>query len=249
MHLAGRDYWLGTLDGMPVVAVLSGIGKVAAAMTTAVLLQRFDIGAVLFTGTAGTLDRSLAVGDVVVADSLLQHDMDASPLFPRYQVPLIGLSRFIPDPVLTPAFSSAAGDFLRALAMPQRGDSDLVAPATLSAFGIRAPKVHRGLIVSGDRFVASAEAREQLRAALPAALAVEMEGAAVAQVCHAFEAPYAVMRVISDAADDDAGMDFTAFVEEAACLFTLGTVRRCVARLRLAAPWTAACGRGSAQVR
>ncbi len=87
-RVAGRDFHFGSIDGRPVVLVLSGIGKVAAAATTALLLDRFEVDALLFTGVAGGLGRGVAVGDVVLARELLQHDLDASPIFPRYEVPL-----------------------------------------------------------------------------------------------------------------------------------------------------------------
>jgi adenosylhomocysteine nucleosidase len=91
----GREFWTGTLAGAPVVLVLSRIGKVAAATTVSTLLCSFDdVSRVVFTGAAGGLAQGVQVGDVVVADALLQHDMDASPLFPRYEVPLYGRSRF-----------------------------------------------------------------------------------------------------------------------------------------------------------
>jgi nucleoside phosphorylase len=84
---AGRKFWIGHLDGHEVVAVLSGVGKVAAATTATLLAGEFGVERAIFTGTAGGLHPEARVGDVVVADALLQHDMDASPLFPRHEVP------------------------------------------------------------------------------------------------------------------------------------------------------------------
>ena len=218
---------------MPVVAVLSGIGKVAAAMTTTLLLQQFGVSRVVFTGTAGALSDGLRVGDVVVADGLLQHDMDASPLFPRYEIPLLGTACFRPDPALSSILLAAAAALVRDLHVPT---PDGIDAATLRKFGIHDPRVHRGLVVSGDRFIASREERARLRNAIPAAMAVEMEGAALAQVCHAFGAAFAVLRVISDSASDAAQVDFDAFIEEAARRYTLAAVRHCVAALRMASP-------------
>ena len=100
--LAGREFWLGHLDGQDVVVVLSRIGKVAAAMTATLLVHEFGAERAIFTGTAGGLHESARVGDVVVADALLQHDMDASPLFPRHEVPLYGTDRFAADASLRP---------------------------------------------------------------------------------------------------------------------------------------------------
>ncbi|WP_374673977.1 5'-methylthioadenosine/adenosylhomocysteine nucleosidase [Ideonella sp.] len=201
--LAGRTFWRGTLAGQPVLAVLSGIGKVAAALTTTLLVSHFGAARVLFVGVAGGIGAGVQVGDIVVADALLQHDMDASPLFPRHEVPLTGLSRFPADAGFTDAVQRAS-------------IATLQAHQEVAAFVGRTPRVHRGLVLSGDRFVATAAEGTALRERLPDALAVEMEGAAVAQVCHAFGVPLAVVRSISDRADDAAHLDFPAFLRQVA---------------------------------
>ncbi|MBX3622188.1 MAG: 5'-methylthioadenosine/S-adenosylhomocysteine nucleosidase, partial [Rhizobacter sp.] len=105
---AGREFWVGHLEGHEVVVVLSGIGKVAAATTATLLLAEFAVERIVFTGTAGGLAPGVQVGDVVVADALLQHDMDASPLFPRYEVPLYGRARFATDATMSQALAEAA---------------------------------------------------------------------------------------------------------------------------------------------
>jgi len=189
---AGRDFWIGHLHGQDVVAVLSRIGKVAAATTAAVLVERFEVDRIVFTGVAGGLAPGVNVGDVVVADSFMQHDLDASPIFPRYEVPLYGTSRFATDPALSERLAAAARS-----ALPQAS-------------------LHRGLMVSGDRFVSTTQESRALQAALPDALAVEMEGAAFAQVCHDFAVPFAAVRTISDRADDEAHGDFMRFIREVA---------------------------------
>jgi adenosylhomocysteine nucleosidase len=221
VRTAGRDFWCGHLQGQPVVAVLSRIGKVAAATTATVLLERFGARAVVFTGVAGGLAPGVAVGDVVVATELLQHDLDASPIFPRYEVPLTGLSRFGADAAIGDALVDAARGLL--------GDPvSLLGAAAVQAFGLVAPRVHRGLVVSGDRFVATAAESATLRAALPEALAVEMEGAAVAQVCHDYGVPFAAVRTISDRADDAAHADFTRFIDAVAARYSAQIVARWV---------------------
>ena len=210
---AGRDFHLGRLDGHDVVLVRCGIGKVAAATTVAVLASEFGPKALLFTGVAGGLAPGVQVGDVVLARELLQHDMDASPLFPRYEVPLTGRSRFPVDEPLSDHLAAAALQCL------------IDAPHALGAehlaeFGIATPRLHEGLVISGDRFVATAAESAALRLALPDALAVEMEGAAVAQVCADFGLPFALLRVISDRADDTAHHDFLRFTREVASVLT-----------------------------
>jgi adenosylhomocysteine nucleosidase len=189
---AGREFWLGHLHGQPVVAVLSRIGKVAAATTATVLIERFGVSRIVFTGVAGGLAPGVQVGDIVVADGFLQHDLDASPIFPKYEVPLYGLDRFAADAGLSEQLAQAARR-----ALP----------------GVR---LHRGLLASGDRFVSTTAESLALQAALPDALAVEMEGAAIAQVCHDYGVPFAAVRTISDRADDAAHVDFTRFIQEVA---------------------------------
>jgi len=204
---AGRDFHFGRLDGHDVILVRCGIGKVAAATTAAVLLDAFDARAVLFTGVAGGLASGVRVGDIVVASTLLQHDMNAEPLFPRWEVPLTGRARFDADP----AWSARLVQASRALAATD-----------MHALGAT---IHQGLVVSGDRFVATHVESDQLRALLPDALAVEMEGAAVAQVCHDFARPFGVVRTISDRADDAAHGDFQRFVCEVAAPYSRDIVR------------------------
>ena len=228
---AGRSFWIGHLDGHEVVAVLSGVGKVAAAATATLLAGELGVEFAIFTGTAGGLHPEARVGDVVVADALLQHDMDASPLFPRHEVPFYGTDRFATDPGLSKALAEAAGAVLEAAARPHEGagDDDAaegLSAAGLAAFGIASPRLHRGLVLSGDRFVATAAESEALRQRLPAALAVEMEGAALAQVAFDFGLPFAVVRTVSDRADDAAHVDFMRFVDSIASRYTLAIVRR-----------------------
>ena len=228
VRLAGREFWLGHLDGQDVVVVLSRIGKVAAAMTATLLVHEFGAERAIFTGTAGGLHASARVGDVVVASALLQHDMDASPLFPRHEVPLYGTDRFVSDPALSAALAAAARSVLEAATRSDTGVDDATGldGAALRAFAITAPAVHTGLVVSGDRFVASAAECAALRDRLPDALAVEMEGAALAQVCHDLGVPFAVVRTISDRADNSAHVDFGRFVASITSRYSVAIVHR-----------------------
>jgi adenosylhomocysteine nucleosidase len=166
----------------------------------AVLAERFGVGRVVFTGVAGGLGAGVRVGDVVVASEFLQHDMDASPIFPRHEVPLYGRSRFAADADLAAALCEAARS-----ALPQA-------------------RVHQGLVVSGDRFVSTTAEACALQAELPDALAVEMEGAAFAQVCHDFGLPFAAVRTISDRADDAAHGDFLQFIRTVASPYSAAIV-------------------------
>jgi len=107
----------------------------------------------------------------------------------------------------------------------------LVGQEAVDEFGLRSPKVHRGLLVSGDRFVSTTAESEALQRALPDALAVEMEGAPVAQVCHDYGVPFAAMRTISDRADDTAHGDFSRFVAAVASRYSLALVDAWLASL------------------
>ncbi len=204
--VAGREFWRGHLHGHEVIAVLCRIGKVAAATTATALIEHFGVREIVFTGVAGGLGPGVQVGDVVVADTFLQHDLDASPIFPRHEVPLYGRSRFATDPALTQRLADAARRALPA--------------ATL----------HRGLLVSGDRFVSTTAEARALQAELPDALAVEMEGAAIAQVCHDYGVAYAAVRTVSDRADDAAHGDFTRFVQTVASPHSAAIVQALLAR-------------------
>lgn len=215
--VAGREVWSGHWHGHAVLAVLARIGKVAAATTATLLIERFGVDAVVFTGVAGGLGDGVAVGDVVIGDRFLQHDMDASPLFPRYEVPLVGLSRFPADRLLSDRLSEAAQ---RVLIDPVAALGD----AAVQEFGLQRPRLHRGLVISGDRFVATTAESRQLLADLPDALAVEMEGAAIAQVCHDYGVRFAAVRTISDRADDAAHVDFARFVREVASRYSVATL-------------------------
>ncbi|MYN13276.1 5'-methylthioadenosine/adenosylhomocysteine nucleosidase [Pusillimonas sp. TS35] len=223
LTIGGRDYYLGRLDGHDCVAVLARVGKVAAAATTVTMIRELGVGALVFTGLAGAVASHLNVGDVVVADSLLQHDMDARPLFPRFEIPLLGCSRFNADAGMSALLAASAQTYLDDDFMVHAG------PRVCTQFRLRRPRVHRGMIVSGDRFVSDSGEVATLRAMLPDALCVEMEGAAVAQICHEYDMPFAVIRTISDRADDEAGLDFNAFLEQVASVYSVGIMRRFLA--------------------
>ncbi len=213
---AGRTFTSGVLHGQPVVLALSGIGKVAGATTATALLERFGAKRIVFTGVAGGVGDGVNVGDVVVADSYVQHDMDASPLFARWLVPGYANACLPCDGALSALLSGAASAYLQSLS---------------SQFGSKnnPPRLHQGLMASGDRFVNCPEVSSALRAPLLAAghdvLAVEMEGAAVAQVCVDYGVAFAAMRTISDRADATAHVDFAQFIDTVASRYADHIVR------------------------
>jgi adenosylhomocysteine nucleosidase len=221
----GRRYLRGTIGGHPVVAAFSRWGKTAAASTATTLIERFGVGRILFTGVAGGAAPSLGIGDLVVAERLVHHDLDARPFIRRFEVPLLDLVEIPADGHLSSIAAAAAEAVLRE-------DLAAIAPDGLrESFGMAAPSVRRGLVASGDRFMADAREVASLRESLPGLLAVEMEGAAVAQVCFEHGVPCAVVRAISDRADHAAALDFAAFVAEIASRFSERLVARVVEQL------------------
>ena len=215
--VAGREFWCGHLQGHDVVAVLSRIGKVAAAPPATVLIEHFGVQRMMFTGVAGGLHPDVRVGDVVVASHFMQHDLDVSPLFPRYTVPYYDCDRFAADATLSAALQQAAGTVLQ-------DPAAVLGAKAVQTFGLNHARLHHGLVVSGDRFVATALESNRLRSEHPHALAVEMECAAVAQVCHDYGVPFAAVRTVSDRADDTAHVDFARFLAQVASRYSAATV-------------------------
>ncbi|KAA0890325.1 5'-methylthioadenosine/adenosylhomocysteine nucleosidase [Pusillimonas sp. ANT_WB101] len=232
-----RDYYEGSLMGCECVLVLARIGKVAAAATAVTLIREFNAGCVIFAGLAGAVAAHVRVGDVVVARQLLQHDINASPLFPRYEVPLLGRSHFDACEALTATLAECATRYL-AESFPHE-----INDATRHQFGVDQPTVHVGTIASGDCFVNDMAGVVALRQALPEVLCVEMEGAAVAQICHEYSIPCAVFRTISDRADDSAGVNFSAFLAQVASFYSAGILQRFLSTYALAAAPDAAAHR------
>jgi len=217
-----REYVSGQIRGRAVTVVFSRWGKVAAASTATTLIERFHAGALLFTGVAGAMDPALNIGDIVVADALIQHDMDVSALagIERFEVPLLGMSRFPADKPWVQAACRAARGYLTE---DLRRDVD---QAILDEFNIQTPRVVAGIVASGDRFIADQAAVDRLREEIPGLQCVEMEGAAVAQVAYEHGVRSVVVRTISDKADHDAVLDFPRFVDRVASHFTCGCILR-----------------------
>ncbi|QRX83498.1 5'-methylthioadenosine/adenosylhomocysteine nucleosidase [Glaciimonas sp. PAMC28666] len=231
VHRIGmRDYHVGEMDGQPCVVVLARIGKVAAAATAVTLIREFGVSEIVFTGLAGGIGSHVAVGDIVIGDRLVQHDLDARPLFPHHEVPLLGISEFTADLTLGAELKSAAEAFLREDLQSQ------VPPHSRKSFGIGEPLLHVGMIASGDQFVADVEKAKDILSALPDALAVEMEGAAVAQICFEYAIPCAVFRTISDRADASAHVDFGSFLSDVASHYSSGVLRRFFAARKVYRP-------------
>jgi adenosylhomocysteine nucleosidase len=229
VRIGDRDFWVGRRGDIEIVAVFSRWGKVASAATAAILATQFKVDHILFVGVAGGADPDVDLGDVVVASELVQHDMDASaiPSFARFEIPLLGRTRFETSAVLANEAQVAAREYLL-----QQFDNDISLPTRMT-LGVGEPKVVSGLIASGDYFMSDAAKLNELRTALPGLLCVEMEGAAVAQVCFELAVGLTVVRIISDRADHAASVDFPRFVAEAASVMTKGIAKRFLDRLHL----------------
>jgi len=221
---AGRTFWCGQWHGHEVVLALTKVGKVAAATTTTAVIEAFQAQRVVFTGVAGGLGTGVKVGDVVVAREFIHHDLDSSPLFSRYEIPLYGRASLPCDEGLTALLLEATHTGLAGVGDHFHHDKLLMAP-----------QVHTGLIASGDQFVSSADVAIRMLTDMQAfgfaPLAVEMEGAAVAQVCRDYGVPFAAVRTISDRADATAHVDFSAFVQKVASPYAFAVLSQFVQML------------------
>ena len=210
----------GTIDGAPIVTARVGVGKVNAAEATTLLLDHFLPAAVIFSGTAGAVDPDLNPGDVVVGTAVGHHDFGT-----------VTASAFVRGPTrdpasgqLDPAFFPAGAELLAAA----RRAAVTLKPARLTdAEPGRAARISEGVIVTGDAFISSSARRDELRGELKASV-VEMEGAAVAQVCARFGVPVIVIRSVTDRAQAQAMPSYLQFVDLAsrnAADLAIATVR------------------------
>jgi len=213
--VAGREIHYGRLEGEPVALILCGCGKVNATLSATLLAAHAKVSRILLTGVSGGLAGDLKVGDIVIGDAFLQHDMDARPLFPLHEIPFEGFSAIGANAVLRNLLTEAA----RAMLLSNRPP------------GLEEARVFEGLVVSGDQFLSSSEARNKVLGAIPKASCVDMESAAIAQICRAADLPLGVLRVISDSADGSAHIDFAKFVELSASRACAETVRHALRAL------------------
>lgn len=189
---AGISFVTGRLHGKEVVVCKSGVGKVNAAATTQVLVDRFGVEAIWFTGVAGAVHPELNIGDIVISSSCQQHDVDVTALgFARGIIPYQDVSDFPADRKLIRLAEEACAKLCT--------DNNFIV----------------GKVLSGDQFISNYDYVRELHETLDGAC-VEMEGAAVAQVCHMNEVPYVILRSMSDKADGTADVNFAEFTALAA---------------------------------
>ncbi|TCD46125.1 5'-methylthioadenosine/adenosylhomocysteine nucleosidase [Streptococcus sp. X16XC17] len=187
--ILGRTYYTGCLGQHEVVLVQSGIGKAMSAMSVAILAQTFAVDAIVNTGSAGAVADGLAIGDVVVADKLAYHDVDVTAFGYAYGQ-MAGQELYFPA-------DQALLEKLETVLAEQEINS------------------HIGLIATGDSFIAGAEKIADIKAHFPEVLAVEMEGAAIAQAAVNAGKPFLVIRTMSDTAQGDAHIIFGEFIIQA----------------------------------
>ncbi|MDY0874065.1 5'-methylthioadenosine/adenosylhomocysteine nucleosidase [Dongia rigui] len=214
-ELLGRPVTLGRLEDHDVVVAESGVGKVASAVTAALLAREFSCRGLVVSGVAGGLDPALNIGDTVIAQSLVQHDYghlhDAALTPFRPGVPPLGDHRHDFSFDLPAALAEKLGRLAAEIALPDL-PADLLPTQSAEAPPRR---VLMGRILSGDQFINSEAVRDRLHRAF-SAHAVEMEGAAVAQVGALLGLPVVVVRCLSDLAGADSHLDFPRFVSAVA---------------------------------
>lgn len=185
----GNTYYSGRFGKHELVLVQSGIGKVMSAMTVAILVENFNVQAIINTGSAGAVASDLSIGDIVVADKLVYHDVDLT------------------------AFDY---DFGQMAQQPLFFESDQEFVETFQAVLEEADNHSKiGLIATGDSFIAGQDKIDLIVSHFPEVLAVEMEGAAIAQAAHTSGVPFVVVRAMSDTAAHDANITFDQFIIEA----------------------------------
>ncbi|EQA00936.1 MTA/SAH nucleosidase [Glaesserella parasuis SW114] len=189
-EIAGCKIYEGKINNTDVALLQSGIGKTAAAMGTALLLQLAKPEMVINTGSAGGLDANLNVGDIVISTEVRHHDVDVTAFgYEKGQLPA------------NPA-AFMANEQLAQIAIKETEKAGFNAVS--------------GLICSGDLFVNGSDMIARIRNDFPSVKAVEMEAASIAQVCHAFQVPFVVVRAISDVADKESHLSFDEFLPLAA---------------------------------
>lgn len=188
---AGMDFCEGVLMGQEAVVVRSGIGKVNAAVCTQILVDEFQVEAVINTGIAGSLNAEINIGDIVISTDVLHHDMDAVNFgYEPGQIPQMDVFSFAADEKLASKAEAVCNE---------------VNPKI---------RVFRGRVVSGDQFIADKAVKNRIAQQFHG-FCTEMEGAAIAQAAYLNEIPFVVIRAISDKADDSASEDYPTFEKKA----------------------------------
>ena len=184
---AGMEFCEGILKGTKVVVVRSGVGKVNAGICTQILSDIFGISHVINTGVGGSLNSSLDVGDIIISNDAIQHDMDAVDFgYPKGEIPQMGVKEFIANPKLADLAFNTAKELFPEI------------------------KIIKGRILTGDRFISSIAAKKVLDEEFNGDCC-EMEGAAIAHAAYLNNIPFVIIRAVSDNADKPADTDYYTF--------------------------------------
>jgi adenosylhomocysteine nucleosidase len=190
-YAAGFSFYSGRLEGVDVVLLKSGIGKVNAAIGTTLINVLFNPNCIINTGSAGAICEELKIGDVIISNEVRHHDVDVTAFGYEYgQIPAMP-SSYLPN------------SSLRKMAMQ-------------SSENIQGIRVKSGLIATGDSFMCDPEKIKQIRIKMPMIQVAEMEAAAIAQTCHQFGKSFLIIRSVSDVADRSSPTTFEVFLEKAA---------------------------------
>ena len=190
INIAHVKFYVGKLNHKEVVLTQSGIGKVNASISTTLLIEKFNPEVVINTGSAGALDQTLSIGDILVSNHVLYHDANATAFGYEYgQIPQMPKT-YTTDPTLL--------------------------KKTMHVLEQQQLNGKVGMIVSGDSFIGSSEQRQKIKQQFPEAMAVEMEATAIAQTCYQFKVPFIVIRAVSDLANGKADISFEEFLDKAA---------------------------------
>lgn len=188
---ASMEFVSGCINGKKAVVVKSGIGKVNAAVCAQILADVFEVDAIINTGIAGSLDAHIDIGDIVLSEDALQHDMDAE------------------------AFGYEPGQIPRMDTFSFEADKKLITLAEKCCREVCTDiNVFCGRVVSGDQFISDGQTKEKIHSRF-GGLCTEMEGAAIAQAAYLNNIPFLIVRAISDKADDSAHVDYPAFEKRA----------------------------------
>lgn len=189
---AGMHFYEGTIDSVEAVIVRSGIGKVNAGICAQILVDLFGVTHIINTGVAGSLDAAINIGDIVISEDVLQHDVDATGFgYAPGEIPQLGTISFPADEKMAALAKSVC----------EKVNTKI--------------KAFTGRIVSGDQFICDKAVKEKISASF-GGLCTEMEGAAIGQAAYLNNVPFVILRAISDKADNSAEMDYPAFERAAA---------------------------------
>lgn len=190
-EIGGMEFCEGRCEDHPVVVVRSGIGKVNAAVCTQILSDIFHVNGIINTGVAGSLKNAINIGDIVLSEDTLQHDMDAT------------------------GFGYAPGIIPRMETSVFKADEGLIGLAERVCREVNPEiQVFRGRVVSGDQFISDREVKNRLVENF-GGYCTEMEGAAIGQAAWLNKIPFLIIRAISDKADGSAEMDYSEFEHKA----------------------------------